>query len=188
MAMLEGVANELTLALLNEATCAWLELEYNREVHSETGEPPLQRFLAGPDVGRPCPGSESLRAAFTMEETRAQRRSDGTILVEGVRFEVPSRFRHLERIAVRYARWDLSYVLCVDARSGALLDRLWPLDKTKNAEGRRRPLAPITATPAAAPPPTTGLAPLLEKLMQQQRDSGLPPAYVPKDDTEEETR
>ena len=34
--MLEGI-EPLTLALLNEATQAWIELEYNRELHSEIG-------------------------------------------------------------------------------------------------------------------------------------------------------
>ena len=64
--MLEGVP-DLTLVLLNEATQAWVELEYNRTVHSETREPPLARCLAGPDVGRPSPASDALRAAFTQE-------------------------------------------------------------------------------------------------------------------------
>jgi transposase InsO family protein len=35
LAMLEGQL-DLSLVLLNEATQAWVEMEYNREVHSET--------------------------------------------------------------------------------------------------------------------------------------------------------
>jgi transposase InsO family protein len=180
LAMLEGVP-DLTLPLLNEATQAWVELEYNRTVHSETHEPPLARCLAGPDVGRPSPASAELRAAFTQEAPRTQRRSDGTITVAGVRFEVPSRFRHVERLTVRYARWDLSYVLLVAHPGGAVLGRLYPLDRTRNADGIRRPLTPLLPTPPA-PRPAPGLAPLLEKLMGLARTSGLPPAYVPKDD------
>ncbi len=181
LAMLEGVAADLTLARLNEATQAWVELEYNRKVHSETGQAPLVRFLAGPEVSRESPPSDALRAAFTLEERRTQRRSDGTVTIRGIRFEVPARFRHLERITLRYARWDLSYVLLVDRRSGTLLGRLYPLDKTRNADGIRRPLAPIT--PSLAPvPQASGVAPLLEKLMAQYRATGLPPAYLPKDD------
>jgi hypothetical protein len=30
----------------------------------------MQRFLAGPNVGRECPGSEELRAAFRIEVKR----------------------------------------------------------------------------------------------------------------------
>jgi putative transposase len=54
MAMLEG-ETELTLELLNRATSAWLELEYNRKEHSEIGCTPLARFLEGPSVSRPSP-------------------------------------------------------------------------------------------------------------------------------------
>jgi transposase InsO family protein len=42
VAMLEGVA-DLTLAVLNDATQAWVELEYQRAVHSETRQSPLER-------------------------------------------------------------------------------------------------------------------------------------------------
>ena len=49
MKMLDGVA-ELTLEFLNEATQAWMEIEYNRAVHRETS------MLAGrafrPSAGR----------------------------------------------------------------------------------------------------------------------------------------
>ena len=90
MAMLEGVA-DLTLEYLNEATQAWVEYEYNRAIHSETGETPLARYLAGPEVLRPSPDSAALRAAFTRSERRTQRVSDGTIMVGAQRFEVPNR-------------------------------------------------------------------------------------------------
>jgi hypothetical protein len=64
--MHEGVA-DLTLAQLNQATLAWIEMEYNRSVHSELGEAPLQRYLHHRDVGRPCPSSTELKIAFTAE-------------------------------------------------------------------------------------------------------------------------
>ena len=53
--MLEGEAN-LTLEQLNLATQAWMTQEYHRTVHSEIGATPLERYLAGPNVGRECPG------------------------------------------------------------------------------------------------------------------------------------
>jgi putative transposase len=97
---------------------------------------PVTKMLSEPSVARPCPDSDTLRRAFRVCETRSQRKSDGTISVEGAAstrqtqnapmayavrasrsrayprrrrsFEVPSRLRHLERLTVRYARWDLS--------------------------------------------------------------------------------
>ena len=182
LAMLEGEA-ELSLAQLNRATLAWVEREYQRTVHSETGQTPIERWLAGPSVGRPAPSLEDLRRAFTARQMRIQRRSDGTISVGGRRFEVPDRFRHLNRLAIRSAAWDLRGVLLVDEHTGAVLDRCLPLDKTRNADGFRRPRqAPAPDAPA---PPPAGVAPLLRRLIEEYAETGLPPAYLPIDDPEE---
>jgi hypothetical protein len=181
MPMLEGVP-ELTLALLNTATQAWVEQEYHRSPHDELGgKTPLERYLEGPDVGRPSPSSEELRRAFRMEVSRTQRRSDGTTTVEGVRYEIPSVYRALTHLRLRVARWDLSSVDLVDPRSGAHLATLLPLDKTKNADGKRRVLPEAISPPLPSPKPP-GLAPLLRQMMAEYAATGLPPAYLPKDE------
>jgi hypothetical protein len=110
MAMLEGV-DDLTLARLNEATQAWVEYDYNRKHHSEIDDTPLARFLAGPDVTRPCPDAAALRLAFTRTERRTLRKSDGTAVIEGRRFEVPSRYRHLASM-LRYPRRTRRWMRC----------------------------------------------------------------------------
>jgi putative transposase len=179
LAMLEDVP-DLTLDALNDATQAWVEHEYNRNVHSETGETPVARFLAGPDVTRPSPDSAALRLAFTKCDTRTQRKSDGTVVIEGRRFEVPSRYRHLDRVQVRYAGWDLTQVHLVDAQTGAVLCRLYPLDRTANASGERRRVEPVAV--AATIAPRSGVPPLLAQILAKQAASGLPPAYLPKDE------
>ena len=181
MAMLEGEP-ELSLSLLNLATQAWAEQEYQRNVHRETGQTPLERCLQGPSVVRPCPPSDTLRRAFRMEVTRKQRCSDGTLTVEGVRFEVPSIYRTLLRPTLRVARWDLSTVNLVDPRTGAHLATLQPIDKAKNADRRRRALSPIAHGAPASDPRQVGIAPLLRELMAEYAATGLPPAYLPKDD------
>src|ERR1700735_5680009 len=152
MVMLEHVP-DLTLAALNEATQAWVEQDYNAKHHSEIGATPIARFLAGPAVTRDCPGSDVLRLAFTRSDTRTQRKSDGSIVIEGRRFEIPNRYRHLTRIEVRYASWDLGHIHLVDERTGSVLARLYPQDKTQNASGLRRTLDPVS-TASANPVPT----------------------------------
>ena len=191
MAMLEHVP-DLTLALLNEATQAWVEQDYNGKIHSEIGVAPISRFLAGPAVTRDCPPSDTLRLAFTRSDTRTQRKSDGSIVIEGRRFEIPNRYRHLTRIEVRYASWDLGHVHLVDARTGSVLARLYPQDKTQNASGLRRTLDPVStastkpvATPTA-PDPT--MPPLLARMLDRQAATNLPPPYLPKDEKPRDER
>ena len=181
MKMLDGVA-DLTLEFLNKASQAWVEIEYNRAVHRETSCSPVERFERAPDVLRVSPSSESLRDAFRLETSRSQRRSDGTISLDGVRFEVPARYRHFREVAVRYARWDLGRVDLVDERSGNILAPIYPLDKTANADGRRAPLEPggTPLPPTKQRRATAELPPLLKSLLQEYSATGMPPAYLPK--------
>lgn len=185
IAMLEHVP-DLGLALLNEATQAWVEQDYHGRVHSEIEETPIARFLAGPSVARDCPGSDTLRLAFMRSATRTQRKSDGTIVIDGRRFELPNRYRHLTRIEVRYAEWDLSAVHLVDAHTGTVLARLYPQDKAQNASGLRRALDPIaSASPEPDPPfdPDPTMPPLLARMLDRQAATRLAPPYLPKDET-----
>ena len=181
MNMLQRVA-QLTLELLNEATQAWSEIEYNRAVHRETSCAPVERFAHAPDVSRPSPSSEALRDAFRLEARRTQRQSDGTISIDGVRFEVPARYRHFRELTVRYARWDLGRVDLADRRSGIILAPIYPLDKSANADGRR---AFVAAEDGAVPQENSSskggaMPPLLTQLLQEYSAAGLPPAYLPK--------
>jgi len=184
MPMLDGEP-ELTLNLLNEATLAWVEVEYNQKLHSELGTSPLTRLLSARSVGRECPPSLEFKRAFRAEFLRRQRRSDGTVTVGARRYEVPSRYRHLERLRVAAASWDLSSLDLLDPRSGQFLCSLYPLDKQANANRTRRSREPLALSglPESEEnnaPAACGLAPLLVELMAEYRRPGLPPAYLPK--------
>lgn len=180
MAMMEGVS-DLTLELINKATIAWVEFEYHRKIHSETNVTPLDRLLNDPNVGRECPESSKLREAFCMKVARKQRKSDGTFTLDGTRFEVPSPYRHIEQLHIRYARWDLSHVLLIDPHTNLVVCTLYPQDKSKNASGMRRVLDK-SETPTPVAPSKPGMAPLLKDLMAQYAATGLPPSYLPKRD------
>jgi putative transposase len=181
LAMLEGVP-DLTLARLNEATLAWIEREYHRSVHSAIAATPLDRFLSATNVAREAPPIDELRVAFTRLETRTQRRSDGTVSIENVRFEVPSRFGHMKRLHVRYAQWDLSRAYVCDEKTGDVIAPMYPQDKARNAELARRQ----KETPAGLNPTTSDdhapkeMAPLMQKYLAEYAATGLPPAYLPK--------
>jgi len=176
MALLRG-GDSLRLEFLNQVSQAWVEQDYHRRLHSEIGYTPLERLLGGPDVSRPSPDLEALRLVFTRRLIRSQRTSDGSVTVDGVRFEVPSRFRHLPRLSLRYASWDLSRVVLVDPDNDSHLAVLLPLDKERNADSRRRCLEPASQSELALP--QRQLPALLRKWLAEYAATGIPPAYLP---------
>jgi transposase InsO family protein len=187
LSMLDHVT-DLTLEKLNTLLQAWIDGDYHRRVHSETGQTPTDRFLKGPDVLRPAPDPSALKEAFRRHAWRRIRRSDATLTVEGVRCDVPSAFRHLDRVRVAYARWDLGFVHLIDPASGKTLVRIFPTDKSRHASGERRLLDPLAPKGDYAPP-SKELPPFLRRLVEEYAASGLPPAYLckPKHDLPEHT-
>ena len=173
---------KIDLHFLNRATQAWVEMEYNRCRHEEINCSPVNRLQEGPDGSRPSVDSEKMEFAFTLLESRAQRRSDGTLQIKGVRFEVPSRFRHFKRLHVRYRSWDLSRAWLVDERTNDPLADIYPQDKIKNSSGLRRTLAPLPDDNSCVDTDTDPHPPLLRKLLANYAATGLPPAYIPKND------
>ena len=65
----------------------------------------------------------------------------------------------------------------VDARTGAVLCPLTPLDKAAHANGQRRRLEPVGKDLSPLPP--TGMAPLLREVLAEYAATGMPPAYLP---------
>jgi len=133
-------------------------------------------------VLRPSPSSDALREAFRLDTTRRQRKGDGTISLDAVRFEIPARFSHFEDVTVRYARWDLSRVDLIDPRTGTILAPLYPLDRGRNADGHRARVEPATGDLPTDDRQQHGkeLPPLLKRILDEYAAGGLPPAYLPK--------
>ncbi len=174
----------LTLEFLNQASQAWIEMEYNRCRHEEINQAPIERFVKGANVSRPSPDAEMIQLAFTVEQQRSQRQSDGTIRLDNIRFEIPSRFRHLRKLHVHYRSWDLSMAYLVDPRSKKPLARIYPQDKLKNAQGYRRTLQAVAEhTHADVQDDSDPIPPLLRKLLADYAATGLPPAYIPKEES-----
>ena len=167
LAMLEGEVS-LTFEQLNVATQAWVTQEYHRTVHSELGATPMQRYLAGPNVGRECPGSDELRTTLRIEVERNNGvpRRHGESRWPALRDPVP--VRRLDHIHLRYARW-VSEPRRSDraARAARVLCPVHPLDKAADADALRRRVDPTTISTSAMP--ATGIAPLLKSYRRLRR-------------------
>jgi putative transposase len=82
---LEARGGARDLAQLNELFGAWLEGVYNRAVHSETGQTPLERRLSGRQLRRPSP--DELHEAFLWRETRFVTKTS-SVSLHGNHYEV----------------------------------------------------------------------------------------------------
>jgi putative transposase len=95
------------LAELNALFAAWVETVYHRRIHSETGQAPLERFLAvGPP---PLPNPAELRKAFLWSEIRSVTKT-ATVNLYGNRYEVA---HHLvgARVELVFDPFDLADIL-----------------------------------------------------------------------------
>ena len=173
---------DLDLATLNRYTLSWVEMGYNREVHRELGVSPIDRAASSHDVTRQSPEYDDLRQAFRARITRRQRKTDGTVTIDGTRYEVPLRWRHQESLVLHHARWEPSLVHLLDPQTDKILDRVYPCDKHLNADGRRRPIDKPMITDQA---PTTDPAPLLRQYLEDFAINGLPLPYIPEASTEQ---
>ncbi len=176
MELLRGI-QDLKLSFVNQAAQAWVEQDYHRKNHKEIRTTPLQRMLTSLDVSRPAPDSDFLRLAFTRRITRTPRRTDATVVVDGIRYELPVRFAHLRQVILRASSWDKSHMTLVDADTEAILARLLPQDKTKNASGVRRAIQSENSPTVYST--EQSMPALLRKWLADYAATGLPPAYLP---------
>lgn len=102
----EVAASQLTdLDLLNQSFWAWLERIYHARVHGETGQTPLERFIAGAETLRSA-DPEMLRLAFQWRTKRTVTRQ-ATLSLQGNVYSVDPAWSG-QAIELRYDPFDLS--------------------------------------------------------------------------------
>ncbi len=136
-----GVAG---LVELNRLFAAWVETVYHRRAHSETGEPPLERFEAGGPFVLPSPAQ--LHEAFLWSERRLVTKTS-TVSLHGNTFEVDAALVG-RRVELVFDPFDLATVeVRFEGRSmGAGV-----------AHVLRRHTHPMARELAPEPPPVTGI-------------------------------
>jgi putative transposase len=158
-----------TLDELNEAFVAWMDLEYNRRIHGETGQTPDDRWRAGLDQIRYA-DEALLRQAFRWKEHRTPDKT-GLFSLFGTRYQVgPDLARR--RIEVSFDPEDLSELEIY--RDTRFVERVTPFEVSQH----RRP----QATKAEAKTPDVEAAPTadwLGHLVEQRRAEGFVPVTSP---------
>jgi len=129
------------LVELNRLFTAWVETVYHRRVHTETGETPIARLLAGEPPALPTP--EQLHEAFLWSETRAVTKV-ATVSLHGNVYEVDAALVG-SRVEVVFDPFDLT---CVEIRfQGRAMGKGVPVVTSRHSHPQARP----EAAPPAAP-------------------------------------
>ena len=135
-----------SLAEMNRLFTAWVETDYHRRVHSETGHAPLARWLDGGPF--PVPAPADLAEAFRWSEHRTVSKT-ALVSLHGNRYQVDP---HLvgRKIELVFDPFDLTFlrVRCDGQDQGTAL----PFPIHRHAHPKAKP-----EVPAEPPTPTTGI-------------------------------
>ncbi len=133
------------LARLNRLFTAWYETVYHARPHGETGQPPIERWLAGAPF--PTPSPDQLREAFLWSELRTVAKTATIKLFGGVYETDPALAGR--RVECVFDPFDLTHV---EVRwKGRPYGLATPHQVSRHSHPKAKPEIP------AAPPPATGI-------------------------------
>ena len=140
-----GDGQQITgLTELNRLFTAWAETVYHTRPHSETGQPPMQRWLAGAPF--PTPSPAQLRDAFLRAEQRIVSAKTATVKLFGSTYETDPVLAG-RRVELVFDPFDLTRI---EVRwNGKPMGLASPQQIRRHSHPRARP-----ETPAAPPAPT----------------------------------
>jgi len=131
---------------LNRLFTAWAETVYHPRPHSETGQPPMQRWLAGAPFAVPSPAQ--LREAFLWSEQRIVSAKTATVKLFGSTYETDPVLAG-RRVELVFDPFDLTRI---EVRwNGKPFGLAIPQQIRRHSHPRAKPETP------AGPPPATGI-------------------------------
>jgi putative transposase len=134
------------LAELNRLFTAWVETVYHRRVHSETGQAPLARWMAGAPF--PVPAPADLAEAFRWSEHRTVSKT-ALVSLHGNRYQVDALLVG-RRVELVFDPFDLTNLAV--RLDGADAGKALPFQISRHSHPKARP-----ETPTEPPRSTTGI-------------------------------
>jgi putative transposase len=120
------------LAELNRLFVAWVEHVYHHRTHSETGQAPIERFLAR---GAPTlPSDELIREAFLWSEQRRASKQ-ATVTLHGNRYELDPALER-RRVELIFDPFDLEHIQV--RFQGRAMGEARPLEISRHVHPRAR--------------------------------------------------
>jgi hypothetical protein len=158
--------NGLSLSQLNQVTTAFLSEEYQNTLHRGFNGIPRERYLAGPRLNIPLPEEEGiLTKVFTRIKEVPIKKSDASIVIDTIRYQVPPKLLHFRKLHIAYARWQKSFVFVVNTLTNEREMRLFPVHKLRNADFNRSDLK----CPEGRDIDMSRAAPYLQKILKNHK-------------------
>lgn len=132
----------LTLDELNAGWEAWVAERYHRDIHSETGEPPFERFQAHAEL-RPAPDLTRIDELLRLRKTVRVHKKWSIVEVRALRYVVDPALRG-RLVHVLYDPFDPLYVLI--EFDGRILQRAYPQKAGEIPPQPAPPKKPATST------------------------------------------
>ncbi len=123
----------LTLEQLNRGFAAWLAMSYHRTVHSETGQPPAERYRQGLKALRPV-DLQAVAIFFMQREKRRVHKDFSDVQVKARFYRVDSRLRG-DEVEVRYDPYSAMETVLVYSLRGEYLGTGVLHDRQKGEDG-----------------------------------------------------
>lgn len=148
----QGLSTAEALLALNAQFTAWVESVYHHQVHSETGQTPLDRWNTGWDrlgAGPAVPDADALTEAFLWSQVRTVTKT-ATVSLHGNSYQVEAALVG-RKVELVFSPFDLEHIqVRYDGRSyGPAV----PHVITRHAHPKAKP-----ETPEPIPAPATGIA------------------------------
>ena len=140
----------MTLDELNASFEAWLAERYHRDIHSETGAAPRDRFIGTQPLLRTAPELALVDELLRLRYRRKVHKKWGTVQVDAVRYVTDPALRG-RKVHVLHDPFDPAYVLI--EYDGRIVQRALPQQPGA--------IPPDLPTPAAPPGPKTDYLALL---------------------------
>jgi hypothetical protein len=158
-----------TIEELNSAFWAWAEMEYNRRIHSSTGQAPDERFQQGlPKEHRRVEDLAAFQAMFLWKEKRTVSKW-GKISLHGNQYPVRARPPKAV-VQVRYDPFDLAEVLIYQPDGSSRLEST-SASKQVTTRAPSIPEESKASTPQVSAQSVAYFSRLRERYLQSQKQS-----------------
>ena len=131
----------LSLARLNQAFDAWLDVVYHATVHSETKETPAARYASGRVAVRQA-DMEAVAESFLQSERRTVDKTFSDVRLHGGLFRVDKKLRG-DRVEVRYDPFGRGTEVLLYSQEGVYLGK--GVRHEREQGEKARPSAPVSA-------------------------------------------